>query len=91
MKKVDGTKVTARITDFRHDKKIARVNLRASKNKSITPYISTTMKCLDAKNAIYEATIDVASLNTKKLYIEVSYDDKENINYPLARKQVTLK
>ncbi len=91
VKKVDGTKVTARITDFRHDKKIARVNLRASKNKSITPYISTTMKCLDAKNAIYEATIDVASLNTKKLYIEVSYDDKENINYPLARKQVTLK
>jgi phosphoglycerol transferase len=89
--KRDGNTLTVRITDFLHDKTIAKVNIKASKSKEIANAVTAQLKEVNKEKCIYEGTIDVSSLNSKKLYLEASYVDTEGITWPLARISYTMK
>lgn len=89
--KVKGKKLQVTFYDFRHDKKIVTMYLKASTNKLIKkPLIVAKMHLVEKKPLLYKGTIDVSDLKSKKFYLEVSYNDPEAINYPLGRKYVDL-
>ncbi len=91
IKKVEGTKVTVDITDFRPQKVVSKVYLEASNDMSMPLGTKKVeMKCLDPEKLTYEGTIDVKGIDDNGVYVQVMYESDEGMQFPLNRTYVDL-
>lgn len=91
IKKVEGTKVTVDITDFRPQKVVSKVYLEASNDMSMPLGTKKVeMKCLDPEKLTYEGTLDVKGIDDNGVYVQVMYESDEGMQFPLNRTYVDL-